>query len=152
MDCGGNSSRGGSAPLPDQVWALLLQVSLERVHRHFGVTAAELELAPAQALALHELQADRPMSMRELATRLKCDPSNITGLIDRLEIRGLVERRAHPADRRIKYLVLTRKGEQLRERLAERLYAPPPWLADLTEPDQRTLRDLLVRMLGDRGQ
>src|SRR5437764_3423083 len=89
-------------PLADQVWSLLVQVSMDRVHRHFATTAAELELAPAQALALQELQADRPISMRELAARLKCDPSNITGLIDRLEVRGLVERRAHPADRRVK--------------------------------------------------
>jgi DNA-binding MarR family transcriptional regulator len=128
-------------------WELLLQVSLDRVHRHFGATAAELDLAPAQAMALHELQFECPISMRELAGRLKCDPSNITGLIDRLEARGLVERRAHPADRRIKYLVLTHEGERLRKQFAARLYAAPGWLAGLSEPEQRQLHDLLVRIL-----
>src|SRR5438067_11735841 len=96
--------------LADQVWALLMQVSVDRVHRRLALAAAELELAPAQALALQELDVDRPISMRELAGKLKCDPSNITGLTDRLEARGLVERRAHPADRRVKFLLLTQEG------------------------------------------
>src|SRR5439155_20726011 len=117
-DARGQTGRG----LADQVWALLVQVSMERVHRHFAVTAAELELAPAQALALQELELERPISMRELAARLKCDPSNITGLTDRLEVRRLVERRAHPADRRVKYLLLTHEGELLRKRLESKLF------------------------------
>src|SRR5205809_554317 len=93
--------------IADRVWSVLIQISFDRVHRHFGSTAAELELAPTQALALRELQADRPISMRELASRLKCHPSNITGVVDRLEARGLVERRPDPADRRVKGLALT---------------------------------------------
>src|SRR5438094_1858110 len=101
---------------------------MERVHRHFALTAAELELAPAQALALQELDVDRPISMRELAGKLKCDPSNITGLTDRLEARGLVERRAHPADRRVKFLLLTQEGALLRRRLEAKLFAAPAWI------------------------
>ena len=133
--------------MADQAWRLLLQMSFDRVHRHFGVTVAEFELAPAQAFALHELEVDRPVSMRELALRLRCDPSNITGLIDRLELRGLVERRAHPADRRVKYLVLTSAGEELRSRLSARLYAAPHWMSKLPESDQQLLCGLLLRML-----
>ena len=40
--------------------------------------------------------------MRHLASLLKCDPSNVTFLVDRLEERGLVERQTDPADRRVK--------------------------------------------------
>ena len=98
----------------DQAWALLLQVGFELVAAHFAAAVAELDLAPAQARALHELDLDRPISMRELAERLKSDPSNVTGLIDRLEARGLVERRPDPTDRRIKGLALTPAGAQLR--------------------------------------
>jgi len=87
-----------------------LQVAFERVHAHFAAAVAELDLAPVQAKALHELDVDPPISMRELAERLKSDPSNVTGLIDRLEARGLVERRADPNDRRIKGLALTPAG------------------------------------------
>ena len=136
-----------TVPLPDQVWALLVQVSMDRVHRHFAQTAAEFDLAPAQAIALQELQTDRPISMHALAERLKCDPSNITGLIDRLEIRGLVERHAHPADRRVKFLVLTHEGKALCTRLEARLFAAPGWIAELSEADQKRFKELLLDAL-----
>ena len=133
--------------LADQVWSLLVRVAHERVHSHLGAAAAEFELAPAQAFALGELDLERPMAMRELAGRLKCDPSNITGLIDRLEARGLVERQAHPSDRRVKYVVLTDRGRALRDRLAARVFAAPTCVACLSEHEQRLLLDALRRIL-----
>ena len=136
--------------LADEVWSLLVRFSVERVHPQMGATAEEFGLAPAQAMALNELEADRPLSMRELAVRLKCDPSNITGLIDRLEARGLVQRQIHPGDRRVKYLVLTQAGLDLRERLKARLFAAPECLSCIAEPDQRALYQLLSRILGNQ--
>src|SRR6266700_1123766 len=147
MDCCRAARLAGSISLPDQAWALLLQVSFERVHAHFAEVVAELELAPVQARALHELDVDPPISMRELAERLNSDPSNVTGLIDRLEARGLVERRPDPKDRRVKGLALTSAGARLRKRLFARLYSAPRSLVELSERDQRTLKDLLQRML-----
>ena len=147
MDCCRAARLAGSDSLADQAWALLLQVSFERVHTHFAQAVAELELAPVQAKALHELNVEPPISMRELAERLKSDPSNVTGLIDRLEARGLVERRPDPQDRRIKGLALTSAGARLRERLFARLYSAPRSVAELSERDQRTLRDVLQRVL-----
>jgi MarR family transcriptional regulator, organic hydroperoxide resistance regulator len=147
MDCCRASRLAGSLSPADQAWALLLQLALERVHAHFGAVVAQLDLAPTQARALHELECDPPISMRELAERLKSDPSNITGLIDRLEARGLVERRPDPRDRRIKGLALTAAGARLRERLFASLYTPPRGVARLSEPDQRSLRDVLQRVL-----
>jgi DNA-binding MarR family transcriptional regulator len=49
--------------------------------------------------------------MRRLAEQMNCEASNLTGLVDRLEIRGLVERRPDPADRRVRLLALTHEGE-----------------------------------------
>src|SRR6266852_677730 len=147
MDCRRGARLAGSVSAADQAWALLLQVAFERVHAHFGTAVAELDLAPVQAKALHELNVEPPISMRELAERLKSDPSNVTGLIDRLEARGLVERRADPNDRRIKGLALTAAGARLRERLLARLYSAPPSVAELSERDQRILRDVLQRIL-----
>jgi DNA-binding MarR family transcriptional regulator len=147
MDCCRAARLAGSVSLADQAWALLLQVSFERVHAHFAEAVAELDLAPVQAKALHELDVDPPISMRELAERLKSDPSNVTGLVDRLEARGLVERRPDPKDRRIKGLALTSAGARLRERLFARLYSAPRSIAELSERDQRTFTDLLQRIL-----
>ena len=147
MDCCSGARLAGRVSLADQAWALLLQVGFELVSAHFTTTVAELDLAPTQARALHELDLDRPISMRELAERLKSDPSNVTGLIDRLEARGLVERRPDPTDRRIKGLALTPAGAQLRKRLFARLYSAPPSVAALSEQDQRVLRDVLQRVV-----
>src|SRR3984893_17987354 len=147
MDCRRAARLAGSVSVADQAWALLLQLGFGRVHAHFAAAVAELDLAPVQAKALHELNVDPPISMRELAERLKSDPSNVTGLIDRLEARGLVERRPDPNDRRIKGLALTSAGANMRERLFARLYSAPRSVAELSERDQRALRDVLQRIL-----
>ena len=147
MDCRRAAHLAGSVSPADLAWALLLQVAFERVHAHFAAAVAELDLAPVQAKALHELNVEPPISMRELAERLKSDPSNVTGLIDRLEARGLVERRPDPNDRRIKGLALTAAGAKMRERLFARLYTAPHAVAELSERDQRILADVLQRIL-----
>ena len=147
MDCCRAARLAGSVSLADQAWALLLEVAFERVHAQFAAAVAELDLAPVQARALHELDVDPPISMRELAERLNSDPSNVTGLIDRLEARGLVERRPDPKDRRVKGLALTSAGARMRECLFARLYSAPRSVAELSQPDQRALRDVLQRIL-----
>jgi DNA-binding MarR family transcriptional regulator len=149
VDCRRGARLAGSVSVADQAWALLLQVGFELVSAHFAAVVAEVDLAPAQARALHELDLDRPISMRELAQRLKSDPSNVTGLIDRLEARGLVERRPHASDRRIKGLALTAAGARLRARLFARLYSAPPSVAALSERDQRALRNVLQRLVSN---
>jgi len=77
---------------------------------------------------------------------MSCEPSNATFVIDKLEKQGLVERRAHPTDRRAKHLVLTPEGAALRERLLELLVQDSP-LGALTPEQQRTLQDLLKQAL-----
>jgi DNA-binding MarR family transcriptional regulator len=147
MDCCRAARLAGSLSVADQAWALLLQLAFERVHAHFATVVADLDLLPTQAKALHELERDTPISMRELAERLRSDPSNITGLVDRLEARGLVERRPDPRDRRVKGLALTPAGDKLRERLFAALYTAPRGVAQLPANDQRALRDALQRVL-----
>jgi MarR family transcriptional regulator, organic hydroperoxide resistance regulator len=90
------------------------------------------------------------LPMSELAEALHCDNSNVTGIVDRLEDRGLVERRSATHDRRVKMLVVTPKGAEVREQLAVRLDEAPPPLAALPLEDQRALRDIMRRAL-DRG-
>ncbi len=81
--------------------------------------------------------------MSELASQMHCDNSNITGIIDRLEDRGLVQRRAAEHDRRVKHLLLTERGADLRERLGAAMAQPPAQLEKLSADEQRQLRDLL---------
>jgi DNA-binding MarR family transcriptional regulator len=86
--------------------------------------------------------------MSELATSLGCDASNVTAIVDKLESRGLVERRAADRDRRVKALVMTDAGVRLRERIEERMQQqPPPAIDNLSEADQRALATILERAL-----
>ncbi|MFJ8644869.1 MarR family winged helix-turn-helix transcriptional regulator [Streptomyces sp. NPDC093546] len=112
----------------------------QRITEHVRERAVTLGLTAAQATALREMTG--PMTMRELAERMSCEPSNATFVIDKLEKQGLVERRAHPTDRRAKHLVLTAEGEALRERLLELLMRDSP-LAGLTAEQQGVLQGLL---------
>ena len=110
-----------------------------------GASLAELGLGFAQAHALRMLDPEHPMPMSALAERLFCDASNVTGIVDRLERRGLVERRSAEGDRRVKALVLTPAGVELRDRVLAVMSEPPEAIASLSVADQRALRDILAR-------
>jgi MarR family transcriptional regulator, organic hydroperoxide resistance regulator len=139
-----------ASPAAREIWELLVELSMSRMRERFIGTVTELDLSPPQAHALKVLRPEHPIAMRELADGLHCDPSNITGIVDRLEGRGLVERRAAAGDRRIKTLLLTGEGVRLRARLLERLSEPPPAIAALSGEEQRQLRDLLRRIVAGR--
>ena len=109
--------------------------------------AADLELSPAQCHVLHLIEPDRPLPMGQLAETLACDASNVTGLVDRLESRGLVRRRPSAGDRRVKVLVLTRTGSRLRAVLLERMTSTPAALERLSLREQRALVRILSRLL-----
>jgi MarR family transcriptional regulator, organic hydroperoxide resistance regulator len=112
-----------------------------------GRELLELGLTFTQAHALRLLEPDAPLPMRSLAELLVCDASNVTGVADRLEARGLVERRSDAHDRRVKVLAITPRGAELRERVLELITQPPPGILALPEADQQTLRDILRRAL-----
>jgi MarR family transcriptional regulator, organic hydroperoxide resistance regulator len=135
-----------------EAWDHMAELMQRYGKARFMAAVAELDLSPPQAMALRVLQPDHPVPMSELAGALRCDNSNVTGIADRLEDRGLVERRSAPHDRRVKMLVVTERGIDVRRRLAERLAAPPEPLARLGEDDQRALRDILRRALELAGE
>jgi DNA-binding MarR family transcriptional regulator len=123
---------------------LFFQIGM--VHRaRIGGAFTELGLTFAQAHALRLLDPDRPSPMSSLAELLVCDASNVTGIADRLEARGLVERRSVGADRRVKMLALTPAGVELRARVTDLMSEPPAAITALSPEDQRTLRDILQR-------
>jgi len=130
-----------------EAWALMQRLFGPQ-RKRFMALASEYELSPPQLGALKALDPRRPVAMSELAGILGCDNSNVTGIVDRLEYRGLVERRPAEHDRRVKLLALTAAGQELRDEIGDRLHAPPSELAGLDEADQRALRDILRRATG----
>jgi DNA-binding MarR family transcriptional regulator len=129
-----------------EAWGLMHEL-FHASRPRFQEVAAQFHLSPPQVRALGVLDPGRPVPMSELAEALHCDNSNVTGIVDRLEDRGLVERRSATHDRRVKMLVVTERGAELRARLAERLDEAPPALARLSAEDQQALRDIMRRAL-----
>src|SRR6266508_2921209 len=127
-------------------WPLLVRLFFAQ-RANLPPLAAELRLSPAQCHVLHLIEPERPVPMGQLAETLACDASNVTGLVDRLESRGLVRRRPSAGDRRVKVLVLTSTGSRLRTLLLDRMTAPPAALERLSPREQRSLVRILTRLL-----
>ena len=127
-------------------WALFWRIFLADKPRRMA-TLNELGLAPMQSMALMTLRPGEPMTMSAMAHALMCDNSNVTGIVDRLEAMGLVERRPAEHDRRVKTLVITEKGVATRAEAERRMSVPPPPLAGLSDADAAALRDILARAL-----
>ncbi len=105
----------------------------------------EFDLMPPQQMVLGLLDEPRPMG--ELALQMHCDSSNITGIVDRLEERGLVERGAAVGDRRVKLVALTDAGREIRDELIRRRSVPPDEIAALSDAELRKLRKIFAKAL-----
>lgn len=125
----------------------LIGTVVARYHEEYDDAAAEHALTGAQARLLSLLSLE-PLPMRRLAQKLKCEPSNVTGIVDRLESRGLVERRPDPGDRRVKLAAVTDEGRRVARSLRESLHFAREPLVGLSRDERLALRDLLLRMLG----
>lgn len=129
-----------------EAWSLLTEL-MHGQRQRLLQAAGDAGLRPGQAQLLRLLDREEPVPMRRLACVMRCDPSNVTGLADRLEDRGLVERLPDPSDRRVTGLALTREGERVRDEFMARLMEPPAEIASLPAADQRALRDALRKAL-----
>jgi DNA-binding MarR family transcriptional regulator len=127
-------------------WQLLVRFFFAQ-RAYLPPLAAELQLSPAQCHVLHLIEPGRPLPMGQLAATLACDASNVTGLVDRLESRGLVRRRPSATDRRVKVLDLTPTGSRLRGLLIDRMTTPPATLGRLSVREQQALVRILTRLL-----
>ncbi len=137
MRSGAGTGGSGTAR---QAWSLLADLVYPPP---FLAVARELGLRPAAFGALRAL--DGPRTMSELATVLHCDNSNVTGIVDGLEEKGLVTRGSSPQDRRVKLISPTAEGRRVRSRLVRAVEKPPAWVAGLAESDRRALVEILGR-------
>jgi|SRR2546421_1953607 len=148
----GVRARSTAAPQtdPEGFWPLLIEFALSQ--RFWWVKlCTDLDLTPMQGHALRMLDPERPVAMSSLADALVCDASNVTGIVDKLESRGLIARQGATRDRRIKMLVVTDRGRKLRDQLAARMLVPPPAVAALAPPARRRLAEVLRAILAERS-
>jgi len=126
-----------------QLWAAVI-ASFAGWEQRATEAAEAVGLSPVSAWALVQLDPEHPISQKELAARLKCNPSTVVDPTDRLEEAGLVNRQPRPSDRRVHVLVLTPKGKKIREHLVERLFEPPAAFRKLPARDQARFREVIL--------
>jgi len=112
---------------------------------------AEFDLTPAQGHALRVLDPAKPVPMSTLAEALVCDASNVTGIVDKLESRGLIARQGTDHDRRIKHLAVTERGRGIRDKLVAAIMHPPSAVAALPGDVKSRLTGLLRSLLSEGG-
>jgi DNA-binding MarR family transcriptional regulator len=138
--------RQDKAALAREAWKLVFDFfMLTRPQR--DRVLEDLDLSPNDVRALSTLMhAPDGRTMRDLAEAWSCDASNATFMVDRLEERGLAERRSRPGDRRVKLVFLTAAGIRAKARLLAGMYEPPPELLRLPRPALQDLRDAATRL------
>lgn len=116
-----------------------------RIQAHYRARVAEFDLTPGEGGLLLALSAEHGRAMGDLAGAVRMDRSNLSTVIDRLQRRGLVQRRPDPRDGRGRLVALSAAGRRTRDALERRIGQDNPALAGLTAGDRQQLRTLLRR-------
>ena len=145
MPASRRSPRSDLDALRRAAWEPLLRIIQHERTRWLAVWPS-LGLTAPQGFTLLNLVRRGPGPMSALAEALQCDASNITGLVDKLEARGLIERRPDPQDRRVKVLAVTPAGHELYGQIQQRIGDPPEFLLGLTRSELAALAAALAKL------
>ena len=132
-----------TAALVDQLFTVMPMVA-----EHANGQLEELGMTTTDYWALRSV--DGPMPMKDLATCMDIDPSYVTLVADRLEELGLIERRPHPTDRRVKNLVLTAKGRRFKKTVPDKIWSGPTMFSVLTDDERRQFERILAKLIAEK--
>jgi DNA-binding MarR family transcriptional regulator len=135
----------GKRAVAAEVWRLMVECSMAQFGRASGMMQG-LGLTPGHMKLLMKLEEGDGRSMTSLSHSFNCDASTMTWLVDRLEERGLVERRLTPSDRRVKAVALTPQGAETKAEILERMYEPPDALLSLDRAALDVLKGTLTKI------
>ncbi len=123
----------------------------QRVTQSAKQRLAPYGVTPVQYALLKVLWERDDQSGAELGERLLLDSATMTGLLDRLEQAGLIERRAHATDRRVNRVVLTARGRDLQAPLDREMdQMNQDFLGELPPETAKLLRERLTALAGWR--
>jgi MarR family transcriptional regulator, organic hydroperoxide resistance regulator len=134
----------------EEMWALVVE-ALAGWEQRMSATAAAAGLSPVSAWALVQLEPGVSISQKELAARMRCNPSTVVDPTDRLEEARMVIRRPNPEDRRVNVLVVTPKGVRARKKLIAQLLEPPAAFQRMPAADQSRFRAVMIESLRGNG-
>src|SRR5262245_19469323 len=102
---GARKPRPAGALTAEDCWPVMIEFLLSQKAWWVNL-CADFDLTPMHGHAVRILDPDKPIAMSKLAAELVCDASYVTGIIDKLESRGLIVRQGAEGDRRIKMLAI----------------------------------------------
>lgn len=118
---------------------------------HFTVRMDRIGLTPLQWAALVATLQRPGLDQSTLSREIRIDTSTIAGVLDRLENRGLIQRKPSPDDRRLRLLYVTDEGRALLDEATEAVLGTQEWLMEPLSAQERTLlMDLMRRVLQHR--
>ena len=138
-------SKSATETLARRVWQALFDLLIRSAPARTA-SLARRGLTPNDSRALFSLDPRTGRSMRSLADEWQCDPSNATFIVDRLEELGLASRQPLLHDKRVKLVVLTRKGEKARIDLLSEFHQPPAEFDGLDRADLEALERIVTRI------
>lgn len=106
-----NTELNGSGPT--KYVCFKLGKVMRKVQRYYESSLASYEITPVQFYVLNALWENDGMKFKDLAKSVNIDGSTLTGILDRMERGGFVERRDDPEDRRSLLVFLTEKAKRI---------------------------------------
>ncbi len=133
------------AELARRAWGLMFDYLVRTSPRRLAAMGRK-GMTPNDMRALATLCGPGPRTMRALADEWKCDASNVTLIVNRLEQRGLVQRVARAADARYREVRITAKGRRLYTELVDLFHAPPPEILELTAGELEMITGIMEKL------
>ena len=140
-----NMRKSAIDALARRVWQALFDLLMRSAPLRTA-SLARRGLTPNDSRALFSLDPRTGRSMRSLADEWQCDPSNATFIVDRLEELGFALRQPLLHDKRVKLVVLTRKGEKARTELLHEFHQPPVEFEGLDRADLEALERIVAKL------
>ena len=121
--------------------------TLQNARKIFKSSVKETGLTPSQAIVLNFLNDTDNVTANNLGMRSAIDSATLTGILDRLEAAGLVERRNNPDDRRTIFIRLTDEG-RVKSEIVNTLVSSNnrEFLSGITGKDESIFRDVLKKI------
>jgi DNA-binding MarR family transcriptional regulator len=115
--------------------------------KFLGQKVSNLGITPIQSLILRFLGEEDQLTVSALAKRSELDMATLTGILDRLEGAGLIERKTNPVDRRSLYICLTRRGKETAEEVGKIIEeANRDFTRTLSKEEREKILNFLVRL------
>ena len=104
---------------PERFICFKLNKVRRKIHRYYEGKLASFNITPVQFYVLSALWDKEEYKFKDLARTLDMDGATLTGILDRLEKRGYIERKGDPADRRSVLVSLTRKSKEIKPQMID---------------------------------